>query len=100
MSDLKKSPTGLFVGWYVKVAGTHHPRSGEGWCIMARSAAANGNGIIGGPYASKRDAQIGLEAFANCGIDWSQPMDSIREQVRQRGGVEFLDRVAYECLPW
>ena len=103
MPDLKQSPTGLFVGWCVKQPSERDPKSGEGWCVLLAfrdSGARLGCGIAGGPYASKRDAGIGLEAFTNCGVDWSQDPDGIREQIIERGGVEFLDRVAYECLPW
>lgn len=68
--------------------------------MLLASSLRLGAGIAGGPYASKRDAEIGLEAFRNCGIDWNQSHEMIREQIRERGGARYLDRVAYENLPW
>ncbi len=91
--------TGLFVGWFTfddELDG----QSKEGWCVAVHQGASCGRGIVAGRYASRRDAEIGLASFRQCDIDWSQRPEKIREQLIKAGGQPFVDRVAYENLPW
>lgn len=97
--ETTEARAGLYLG-EVRAFDSDNCLIGEGWGVLLRQAAANGRGAVCRPFASRRDAEIGLESLQACGVDWNASEDEVVGELRARGGRQFVDRVAYECLPW